>query len=103
MIRRMFWRVRWVFLGEVAQIACEYDDTSDALIIPIMSGLLATTLWFAASEAFRLGTPSGFILTLCASLYGVVLTGLAIVSTVATVVYATQPTELPAGEEVVRR
>jgi hypothetical protein len=106
MIRRWYRRARWVFLGEVAEAVEGYDSAADAIGMPLLGWAVASLLWIGTIEigAYAAGGP---ILTRFAQFGGAIIagvfTGVAAVHICASVVYATERTELPANEEVVTR
>jgi hypothetical protein len=96
-------RARWLALGAIAGFACDYDDTAEALLLPPMVVGMAVISWFALSNAVGVGGAVGYLLVVVAAGFGIMFSIMAVLLLGATAVYATQTTELPAGEEVVTR
>jgi hypothetical protein len=104
---KWYQRLRWLFLGHVAEVACEYDKNGDDILfvatMPFITAAMAAVFLLTTVQTFALGTIAGYIaaavMALCAAI-GAVMT---VIAAAASVVYATQTTELPPGEEVVTR
>jgi hypothetical protein len=106
MIRRWYRRARWVVLGEVAKAVEEYESAADAIAMPVFGCAATMLLWIGTIElgAYTAGGP---IVSSAAQFSAAVIAGIftaqMAVQVCASVVYATQTTELPAGQEVVTR
>jgi hypothetical protein len=106
MIRRWYRRARWVFLGNVAEAVEEYDSAADAIGMPVLACAVATLLWVGTIElsAYTVGGPiTSSVAQFGAAAIAGLFTGVTAVHICASVVYATQTTELPTGQEVVTR
>jgi hypothetical protein len=106
MIRRWYRRARWLFLGEVAEAVEGYDSAADAIGMPVLGCAVAALLWIGTVEigAYTVGGPiTSSVAQFGAAFIAGIFTGLTAVHICASVVYATQTTELPAGQEVVTR
>jgi hypothetical protein len=96
-------RFRWLTLGAIAKVACDYDGTSDAVLMPVVTAALGAICWFAVAQALAVGTLWAYGLAAIATPIAGLVTVLTVFSIGASIVYATQATELPANEEVVTR
>jgi len=106
MIRRWYRRARWVVLGEVAKAVEEYESAADAIAMPVFGCAATMLLWIGTLEigAYTVGGPiASSIAQFGAAVIAGTSTAVTAVSICASVVYATERTELPANEEVVTR
>jgi hypothetical protein len=106
MIRRWYRRGRWMFLGQVAEAVEDYESAADAIGMPVMACAVATLLWVGAIElgAYTAGGPIvSSVAQFSAAVIAGIFTAQMTVQVYASFVYATQTTELPAGQEVVTR
>lgn len=95
-------RARWWFSGEVAEAAENMHDRLDVVIFPILLGVTTVLMAFGAYALF-IFEPTAYALSLLSQVGGV-LVGLSavfggihtLILVTAAVVYATEPTELPA-------
>ena len=100
---KWYQRLRWAFLGMVAEMACDYDDTVGAVAMPLVSAGMALICWYAVLQGALTGTLVSYGIVALATPIATLMTILAGFASAASVVYATQTTELPAGQEVVTR
>lgn len=88
-------RFNWWFRGEVAEEVHKYEDTIDAIMMPIMAVIVTASLWTAA---YWLVVADGTFHTSMGGVTGFVAaisTVQLAINTYASYVYATQETELP--------
>lgn len=99
-------RLLWLFKGHVAKEVEEYEDVGDAIFVPILAGAVSSILWIGALEigTYTIGGQlAAEVARFSAGLVAGMSTYLFVVLVCASAVYATERTELPAGEEVTTR
>ena len=102
MFGRHYRRLKWLFWGEVSRILVEqYESEADAILMPIY-GLSCggSVLWAAAVIYGLMGGVARLLPVALLGLLGGSILGMGVLAAAASVVYATQTTEVDRPMEV---